>query len=567
MARLSVSAGYVQEPGIYELLGDDLTVGDAIRIAGGLTPFSFTPLAQLERTIDGRGRKRFDIELNEAGLAQPIHDGELLMIESVDDKRQSIVRIEGEVARPGDYAFTPGMRLSDLIERADGLTVDAYIKQVFISRQVGELEAIETIPGRRVHQQSKRVLISQLDEVLMKNKDHDTELMPLDLITVRSVESSIVTPTVEIIGSVQRPGKYELTASMRVSDLIAIAGNLEPDVYYDEAELIRRYFDSDSLQLDVKRYRFDLSEALAPKNWYNNKLNPVLSNGDQLIIRVLQKAQVRVTIEGRVCFPGEYVFPEGAKITDLITAAGGILQDADLRAGIFTRESTKLQQQTGLDNLIERTRRLAQRSLERMVQTGQGKEGLAARIALQQTKMTLERMAEREPIGRVVIPFNEPDFPASDYNLVLQDGDFLRIPRYQNTVSVSGDVFRPLTFIVPDRISIKDAVKKAGGLTEMADKGLLYVIRANGEIEQSKSGLFRKKTYLHAGDVLLAPTKPIERTLGAQFGDLVLLSRQLAEVGALAANLDDSDLDVTLISPFRAVGPQTTVDVSAAAEE
>lgn len=544
-------AGYVQEPGIYELKQKQLTVADALEIAGGLTPFSFTPLAQIERTIDGRGRKRCDIELNDAGLLEAMHDGELLMIEAVDDQRQAIVRIEGEVARPGNYEFTPGMTLSQLIDRADGLTVDAYIKQAFISRQVGEHSAIEEIPGRSVHYQSKRVLVAQLDRALMKDAAHDLTLKPLDLITIRSRDSAMPQPVVEIIGSVQRPGKYELTASMRVSDLIAIAGNLNPEVYYDEAELIRRYFDPEALKLDVKRYRFNLQQALHPANHVDDTYNPVLSNGDKLVIRSLQRAQVRVRIDGRVRFPGEYIFPDGAQITDLIKAAGGILEDADLRAGVFTRESTRKLQQNRLDNLIERTRRLAEGSLERMVQTGRSKEGLAAKIALEQTKDLLSRMSNENANGRIVIPFNAPEFPASAYNLPLQTGDSLSIPRSHSTVSVSGDVFRPITFVVTEGISVQDALEKAGGLTEMAEEDLIYVIRANGEIERSKKskGFIRKKTQLYAGDVLLAPTQPMKRTFAAQFGDLVMLTRQLAEIAVITAN-GNKEFDVSLVSPF-----------------
>lgn len=544
-------AGYVQEPGIYELKQKQFTVADALEIAGGLTPFSFTPLAQIERTIDGRGRKRCDIELNSAGMLEIMHDGELLMIEAVDDQRQAIVRIEGEVARPGDYEFTAGMTLSDLIDRADGLTVDAYIKQAFISRQVGEHSAIEEVPGRSVHYQSKRVLVAQLDRALMQDKEHDLVLRPLDLITIRSRDTAMPQPVVEIIGSVQRPGRYELTASMRVSDLIAIAGNLNPEVYYDEAELIRRYFDSDALKLDVKRYRFDLQEALNPSNHVSDTFNPILSNGDKLVIRSLQRAQIRVRIDGRVRFPGEYIFPDGAQITDLIKAAGGILKDADLRAGVFTRESTRKLQQSRLDNLIERTRRLAESSLERMVQTGRSKEGLAAKIALEQTKDLLSRMSNENANGRIVIPFETTDFPASAYNLPLQSGDSLSIPRSHSTVSVSGDVFRPITFVVTQGISVEDALEKAGGLTEMAEEDLIYVIRANGEIERSKKskGFIRKKTMLYAGDVLLAPTQPMKRTFAAQFGDLVMLTRQLAEIAVITTNGDEA-FDVSLVSPF-----------------
>lgn len=544
-------AGYVQRPAIYEVLDTNFTVAEALKIAGGLTPFSFTPLAQIERTIEGRGRKKSDIELTPAGTQIQMNDGELLMVEAVDDQHPFIVSIEGEIARPGDYEYTPGMTLSDLVKRANGLTVDAYLEQAFISRQISELEGAPHTSNLSTRQQTKQIIVAELDKAIQQNPQHDIALMPLDLITVRSKERAVVQSTVEIIGSVQKPGKYQLTQTMRVSDLVAIAGNLTPEVYYEEAELIRRYFDPVEVKLDIKRYRFDLKQALNPFYRSNNTYNPILADGDKLVIRSLQNAQIRVQIQGRVRFPGEYIFPEGAKITDLIKAAGGILDDADIRSSIFTRVSTKRLQQTRLDNLVERTRRLAEASLERMVQTGRSKEGVAAKIALEQTKELLARMSRKNANGRIVIPFEEPDFPETDYNLPLQSGDSLTIPRSHPTVSVSGDVFRPITFIVLDKISVKDALEKAGGLTEMADEDLLYIIRANGEIERSKKskGFVKKKSVLYAGDILLAPTQPMKRTLGAHFTDLVMLTRQLAEIAVITTNGDEA-FDVSLVSPF-----------------
>ena len=85
----------------------------------------------------------------------------------------------------------------------------------------------------------------------------------------------------------------------------------------------------------------------------------------------------------------------------------------------------------------------------------------------------------------------------------------------------------------------------------MAEEDLIYVIRANGEIERSKKskGFIRKQTQLYAGDVLLAPTQPMKRSFAAQFGDLVMLTRQLAEIAVITTNGNEA-FDVSLVSPF-----------------
>ncbi|MCH6258091.1 SLBB domain-containing protein [Puniceicoccaceae bacterium K14] len=539
-------AGYVQKPGIYELLGDKTTVADAIEYAGGLTPFSFMPLASLERTVNGRGRERIDVELTEETMTLEMGNGELLMIEAVDDARQPLVHIEGEVARPGEFQFQVGMKISDLVKRADGLTVNAYLPQAIISRQLGDSSEIELVPGRRSQSNTRRVLVVDLGKAISGDATHDIELHPLDYVTVRSILEAQERAEVEIIGSVQRPGVYELTAGMRVSDLIAVANNLKQEVYYDQAELIRRVFDERTKRLDVRRYRFDLRSALDSENAYSDTNNPLLASGDRLVIRELQQAQVRVKIGGRVPFPGEYIFPAGANISDLVAAAGGILSDADLRAAIFTRESTKNLQQKRMNHLTERTRRLYEQSFERLVQTGQMREGLAAKIALEQTKDTLRRMKNVEADGRIVIPFDHPEFPETGYNLVLENGDSLSIPKAHCTISVVGHVFRPISLVINGEMDVPDALESAGGLTEFADNRLLYIVRADGSVENLKSK--GKRSKLLAGDVLMVPRAPVERTLGAELSDAISLLRHAAETAVIGSQIG-KDVDMTLVSP------------------
>jgi len=543
-------AGYIQQPGIYELSRDSIEVTEALELAGGLTPFSFTPLAHIERTVDGRGRQKIGVELDADGLSQAMSDGELLLIEAVDGKRQPIVRIEGEVSRPGDYEFRPGMTLSELIERADGLTIDAYLPQAFVSRQLGIAEVIQDVPQRAAHSRTRRVIVSDLSKAVSKNPFHNIKLMPLDLVTIRSHKDARPLPTVEIIGSVQHPGRYELTAGMRVSDLVAIAGNPTPDVYYDEAELIRRVFDEKTRRLDAQRYRLDLRQALNTREDRSNPHDTLLANGDQLVIRSLQQAQVRVRIEGQVRFPGEYVFPSGAKISDLVAAADGILEDANLRAAIFTRESTKQLQKQRLEHLEERTRRLFEKALEKMVQTGHAREGIAAQLSLTQTMGTVDRIQRDEADGRIVLPFDRPDFPDSEYNLPLETGDRLYVPKRHATVSVAGHVFRPISLVAAEPISIKQALEQAGGLTENAAENQLYVIRADGAVSSiaQKASRLRKSDPLLPGDVLLVPRKATERAFGAKLSDTLALARQAAELGLISAGIG-KDIDFTLVQP------------------
>lgn len=62
-----------------------------------------------------------------------LQPGDIVTVFSVNDvrvpqaKRQVFVRVEGEVQRPGIYQMQPGDGLSQLVEKAGGLTPDAYL--------------------------------------------------------------------------------------------------------------------------------------------------------------------------------------------------------------------------------------------------------------------------------------------------------------------------------------------------------------------------------------------------------------------------------------------------------
>lgn len=539
-------AGTVVRPGIYEI-AEPIDVGRCLELAGGNNAFAFAPRVQIESTADGLDRVIEDVELDDDGKRRQIADGEIVSVGSVDARKLSIVSIEGEVVRPGRFEHRPGMRLSDLARLANGLTVDAYARQVMISRVVSAPQNVQVSHSGPKMQTRRRVLVADLQRALAGDLDHDLLLSPLDLVSVRSRTQALSTPSVSVLGAVRRPGTYELTAGLRVSDLIALAQNLTPEVYYTEAELIRWVYQEDGGKLRAQRYRFHLGRALdAP----GSDQDPRLESGDRLVVRALRKDSVEVSVRGEVRFPGTYVFDGSARITDLIAAAGGLLPDADLRLARFQRRSVAELQADRIRHLSERTRRLHESALETMVQTGNASEGLAAKIALENSKEVLQRIAKTEPTGRVVLPFLRDDFPDSDFNLRLEAGDALVIPRHQSTVSVLGHVFNPGSFVAERGLTVADVVDWSGGLTEDGDQERLYVIRGTGRVQSLAQDAqpLRMQTRLLPGDVVLVPRRPLERTLGARLADLILATRQLAEIGVLTNSIaSGGEVDVTAV--------------------
>lgn len=540
-------AGYVLRPAIYELVGA-INVGELVQMAGGLTPFSFRLNAQIETTQDGRRRAPVDIALDEAGMARGLENGELLVVSPIDGERMGVVEVNGEVVRPGRFQYREGMRVADVLTLVDGLTVDAYLPQAIISRQVGAPGQIEIVPDRTSVATTRRILIIDLAKAMEGDPEHNVPLRPLDSLEVQSRSNAVPRPSVAIMGAVRSPGTFELTAGMRVSDLVAIAGNVEPEVYFDEAELLRRGYDDDQRGLRMFRYRFDLGRALK----VGGEADPELSNGDQVVIRRLRFAQVRVQVDGEVRFPGPYAFPAGTRISDLLSAAGGILPNADLRASVFTRRSVRQNQLDRFRHLKERTQQLYEQALERLVMGGHANEGLAAKLSLEQTKEMLDRIESSQSTGRIVIPFCNDDFPGSIFDLTLEEGDTLLIKPRQETVSVLGQVFNPGTFVAEPGLTVQNLLERSGGITADGDGQRLYVVRADGTVQGLDQGHYAlyRSTRMLPGDVVLVPRRAPERTLYSQLTDIAMLARQSAEIMFILGRILDDDSNLSFTSVF-----------------
>ncbi|MGB8675011.1 MAG: SLBB domain-containing protein [Candidatus Acidiferrales bacterium] len=143
--------GEVAKPGRYPLTAG-MTVGDLIRVGGGLAPGADTQTADLTHfqwANDAKlGAHQETLSISAAltgdAAANPVlHNGDVLAIRQLpgwNDLGASIT-LKGEVQHPGTYGIRPGERLSSVIERAGGFQSDAYPYGAVLQRTaVRELE-------------------------------------------------------------------------------------------------------------------------------------------------------------------------------------------------------------------------------------------------------------------------------------------------------------------------------------------------------------------------------------------------------------------------------------------
>ncbi len=123
--------GSVNRPAVMEIKPGE-TIDDALRMAGGFTAVADTSRLTLVRLGDRRG-------LGNAVVSQPefarglLQSGDVLRaLNSAEVKLSTVpqnnrVRVEGEVALPGDFVLPPGSTIADALTAAGGLTANAYL--------------------------------------------------------------------------------------------------------------------------------------------------------------------------------------------------------------------------------------------------------------------------------------------------------------------------------------------------------------------------------------------------------------------------------------------------------
>ena len=87
-------------------------------------------------------------------------------------------------------------------------------------------------------------------------------------------------------------------------------------------------------------------------------------------------------------------------------------------------------------------------------------------------------------MGRLIIDL--PRLLSGDVSadIILQDGDILDIPKFTNAVTVVGEVRRPSSFVRQESYMLDDYIELAAGMTARGNKKQIYIIMANGSVDQ-----------------------------------------------------------------------------------
>jgi protein involved in polysaccharide export with SLBB domain len=502
--------GEVHRPAIYEIR-NETSMSEVLQLAGGLTPEADTGKLALTRIDASLHRLVLKVDLSTAaGRAEVVRNGDALRVARLRPTLDAGVVVQGYVYTPGNFAYRGGMRLTDALRSVDDLKPSADLHYILIRRELP--------PDRRIV-----VVSADLAAALAEpGSAADVPLMPRDRITVFDLQSNrdrVIRPllddlklqsninlpdnVVRIEGRANVPGQYPLEQNMTVRDLVRAGGGLSDAAFGGAAELTRyQLINGEARRAEL--IEVDLAAALRGDPASNLRLESF----DTLSIKEVQAWSDRDTVElkGEVKFPGTYSIRPGEMLKSVMLRAGGLTKYAFPEGAVFTRKELREREQKELDMLAVRMQNdIAFVALQGTV-AGQG--GAAAALSVGQSLLTQLRAARA--VGRLVINLSTTmrSPVGSPYDVVLRDGDQMIVPKFQQEVTVIGEVQTTTSHLYRRRLSRDDYIAMSGGETRRADKGRVYVVRADGGVVPSGgNGWFRTaaNVKIEPGDTIVVP--------------------------------------------------------------
>ena len=216
-----------------------------------------------------------------------------------------LVSIAGEIKRPAIYELTGSETALTAIELAGGATSEAFL---------------ETVSLDRVGPNDSRIL-RDLDLADLAGFDANNILLQDgDRLTVFSIYD-FHENQVYLTGHVKHPGKFGITDSMRISELIDNGKQLKENAYTKRADLFRTDSDGSKTLIPVELDKIMAGDITA---------DLLLKSLDSLVIYSYQHVdrEKYVTISGAVKYPGQYKLYNSMRVSDLIFQAGTLSKRA-----------------------------------------------------------------------------------------------------------------------------------------------------------------------------------------------------------------------------------------------
>lgn len=468
-SNLITMKGQLNRPGIFELLPSD-KLEDAINYAGGFTSKAFRGRITGTRILDFN---RSIVDVSGDSIASFIpKNGDEYIIDSVINRFTNRVMITGAIFKPGSYALEPNMTLGSLIRKAQGVKEDVFD---------GSAILVRTRPNL-----TKEYINAEIKKVL-EGSDPGIALLKDDSIHIASIFDLRDSITVSINGAVRKPGVFRFEDSLSLKTLIMKAGGYADNATGMGIEISRR-----KRNIEVNKPESEIVDLITINDsaqLNGSATNIILKPFDIISIKEnpYYKKQISIKITGEVLMPSVYTLQSREeRLSSIIRRSGGLLYTADIRGAKLIRKKKELLDST---------------EVKRLITSVQRDTTISYKDSISLLKDTRDVAIDLDYILK---------HPGSADDITLEDEDELVIPRINNTVSINGEVFKPLDIMYEKGKSMRNYINDAGGVTPQGSRRRAFLIYANGSAAkiQRPLGIFRRYPKVMPGASIFVPQRP-----------------------------------------------------------
>jgi len=329
--------GELHHPGSFSYK-EDMSIIEALMRAAGVTRYAdVTKIRVIQNNTPVIFNLKAYLDSGNNALLPAISPGTTIYVPiMVDDVNttESTVYIMGEVKQPGGYETNNKVTFLDILANAGGPTRWAETRHITVLRPSGERVLFDLLAYTEGFKDISIPSIGPGDVIFIPEKTDINEKSWLKVPPKRAVK---------IIGAVHKPGRYEWSDEMDFTDLFSHAGGPTKGGNVNDIKIIR------DGQI-TRTFSFD--------KYANDKTNtyqlPDIQAGDTVIIEELphdprdnksqwvrQSSESSIYIMGQVGAPGRYGFNNALHFLDILAAADGTTDKADLRNIRITHRNGK----------------------------------------------------------------------------------------------------------------------------------------------------------------------------------------------------------------------------------
>ena len=480
--------GKVKRPMWYEMKQSE-SLGTLLKYAGGFAGDAYEDNVTVVRKKGGVKRV-FSVGEFDRDAFQ-LCDADSVSVDSTLNRFENTVEIKGAVMRPGYFQIDGNMAtIRQLIEKAGGTTEDAITTRGIIHRRK-ENRSLEVVSFN-----TAALLAHEVPDITLKNED---------IVFIPSQKDQDEERVLVISGEVIYPGTYEYAEGTTIEDLILQAGGMKDNASVTKIDVMRRHRDNYALTAPEtvgEFFTFSLKEGFIVDGNEGFVLQPF----DEVYVRQSpgNNEQQHVTVLGEATFVGTYgLTKKNSRLSDIVKQCGGVTAQAYLKGARLQRQMTEED-------------KAMQRALLKIAATGDSID--VKKLEIGDTKyigINLDKAIEN---------------PGDDrYDIILQDGDILSIPQYNNTVTVNGEVMYPNTVAYIPEAPLSYYINQSGGFNLRAKESRVFAINMNGTVTRVRS---RKD--IQPGCNIVVPAKGKRNRMTT--AQILSLSMSFASLGAVIAS-------------------------------